>query len=69
MVNTCIYKLVSVATDGYPNVSGENVDPKGTQDRVTEINAKQELFFLHCMIIRADRYVVERSGGSQWEKD
>lgn len=83
VVNTCIHKLLGVATDGYPDVSGENVDLKRTQDRVTEINLKQELLFfalhdyqevLNMPVLKISHMTdvthdTQRSGGSLWEKD
>ena len=44
-------KLVSVTTDGCPNLTGKNVRPlKWMQDKVTEMNPEQKLIFLHCII-------------------
>ncbi|KAM4043630.1 general transcription factor II-I repeat domain-containing protein 2B-like [Anomaloglossus baeobatrachus] len=44
-------KLVSVTTDGCPNLTGKNVGLlKRMQDKVNEINPEQKLIFLHCII-------------------
>ncbi|XP_069584553.1 general transcription factor II-I repeat domain-containing protein 2B-like [Ranitomeya imitator] len=43
--------LVSVITDGCPNMTGKNVGLlKRMQDKVNEINPEQKLIFLHCII-------------------
>ncbi|GCC36599.1 hypothetical protein chiPu_0015094 [Chiloscyllium punctatum] len=44
-------KLVGVTTNGCPNLTGKNVGLlKRMQDNVTEIDPKQKLVFLHCII-------------------
>ncbi|GCC17350.1 hypothetical protein chiPu_0017532 [Chiloscyllium punctatum] len=57
-VNSCLNtlglkwdKLAGVTTDGCPNLTGRNVELlKRMQDKVTEIDPKQKLVFLHCII-------------------
>ncbi|XP_077969525.1 general transcription factor II-I repeat domain-containing protein 2-like [Styela clava] len=44
-------KLAGVTTDGCPNLTGKNVGLlKRMKDRVNEIDPKQQLVFLHCII-------------------
>ncbi|XP_005817565.2 general transcription factor II-I repeat domain-containing protein 2-like [Xiphophorus maculatus] len=44
-------RLAGVTTDGCPNFTGKNVGLlKRMQDKVAEIDADQELIFLHCII-------------------
>ena len=44
-------RLISVTTDGCPNLTGKNVGLlKRMQDKVTEINADHKLVFLHCIL-------------------
>ena len=44
-------KMTGVTTDDCPNLTWKNVGLlKRMQDKVTEINAKQKLVFLHCIL-------------------